>query len=131
MAVRAALPLSCPPRCARVLVCGGRDWTKTAWVYGALDHLDATYGPFEIVIEGDAPGIDRMAGYWARKHRLDNLKFPADWQTHGRKAGPIRNAKMLDEGKPELVVAFAGGRGTADMVARAENAGIPVVKVGW
>jgi hypothetical protein len=36
---------------------------------------------------------------------------------------------MLDEGKPDLVVAFPGGTGTADMVKRAELAGVKVVKL--
>jgi hypothetical protein len=53
----------------------------------------------------------------------------ADWNTHGRAAGPIRNQRMLDEVKPELVVAFPGGRGTADMVRRAREAGVNVYLV--
>ena len=50
--------------------------------------------------------------------------FPADWKVRGRAAGHIRNQQMLDEGRPHLVVAFPGGRGTADMVRRARAAGI-------
>lgn len=112
----------------RVLVCGGRDFSGTDVAYAALDRLRREYG-FDVVIEGDAHGADRIAGFWARKRRLDNLKFPADWAAHGRAAGPIRNQKMLDEGKPDLVIAFPGGRGTADMVRRAETAGVRVVHV--
>lgn len=55
--------------------------------------------------------------------------YPADWKRDGRGAGPIRNQRMIDEGKPHIVIAFPGGKGTADMVMRAEMAGIPVVKV--
>lgn len=53
----------------------------------------------------------------------------ADWKTHGRAAGPIRNQRMIDEWKPTLVIAFAGGRGTADMIRRAKAAGIEVREV--
>jgi hypothetical protein len=54
--------------------------------------------------------------------------FPADWETHGRAAGPIRNQAMLDEGKPYLVIAFWDGKskGTLDMISRATRAGVPV-----
>jgi hypothetical protein len=52
--------------------------------------------------------------------------YVAQWKKHGRAAGPIRNQRMLDKGKPDLVVAFPGGRGTADMIRRAERAGVPV-----
>ncbi len=108
----------------RVLVCGGRDFCDTALAYKALDRLHREHG-FDVLIEGDARGADRIAGYWARRSGIDNLRFPADWSAHGKAAGPIRNQRMIDEGKPDLVVAFPGGRGTADMVSRAEKAGIP------
>lgn len=109
----------------RLLVCGGRDFSDTSHAYHALDKLHRTHG-IGVVIEGDARGADRIAGYWARRNRVDNLKFRADWGKDGRAAGPIRNQRMLDEGKPDMVLAFPGGRGTADMVNRARAAGLPV-----
>lgn len=112
----------------RILVCGGRDWTDTEAVYRFLDKLLLSE-QIDAVIEGDARGVDRIAGFWARRNKIDNLKFRADWSAHGKAAGPIRNQKMLDEGKPDLVVAFPGGRGTADMVARAKRANIKTYEV--
>lgn len=61
-------------------------------------------------------------GFWVED-------FPADWERNGRAAGPIRNRQMLD-GKPDLVIAFPGGKGTADMVAEAKRRGIAVREVG-
>jgi hypothetical protein len=55
--------------------------------------------------------------------------FPAQWDRYGEAAGPIRNAWMLEFGKPDLVVAFPGGRGTADMISKARKAGIEVCEV--
>ena len=57
------------------------------------------------------------------------LAFPAEWKKHGKAAGPIRNRKMLQDGKPDLVLAFPGGRGTANMVELATDAGIRVMHV--
>jgi hypothetical protein len=59
---------------------------------------------------------------------VDELAFPADWERHGRKAGPIRNRTMLAVGKPDLVVAFPGRRGTEHMVAIARNANVPILE---
>ena len=112
----------------RVLVCGGRDFSDTAFAYRTLNRLHKERG-FDVVIEGDARGADRIAGYWARRLGVDDLKFRADWDAHGRRAGPIRNQRMLDEGRPDLVVAFPGGRGTADMTRRAREAGIEVIEL--
>jgi len=55
---------------------------------------------------------------------------PAEWDKFGRRAGPLRNEQMLREGKPDVVVAFPGGRGTAHMVRIAKEAGIDVLEIG-
>ena len=99
----------------RILVCGGRDFNDTSFIYNTLDGL-LRINPIEVVIEGDARGVDRIAGYWARKNNLINLKFRADWVRYGKSAGYIRNRQMLDEGLPDLVVAFPGGKGTESMI---------------
>ncbi len=107
----------------RVLVCGGRDYSDRKFVYQCLDALHKEH-PIDVLIEGGAVGTDRIAGGWAVKMGINNLVFPADWNKHGKAAGPIRNQRMLNEGKPDLVVAFPGGRGTADMMKRAKAAGV-------
>lgn len=112
----------------RILVCGGRDFADRDLVFRTLDGLAKT-DVIDAVIEGNASGADRIAGYWARKHRIKNMKFPPDWRTHGKAAGPVRNEKMLKEGAPDLVVAFPGGRGTRDMIRRAQSANVPVTVV--
>ena len=53
---------------------------------------------------------------------------PADWKQYGRGAGPIRNREMLQYSEPDIVVAFPGGAGTADMIRAARTAGYPVVQ---
>lgn len=109
---------------ARVLVCGGRDFDDQAAVFGALE-CHAVPGQ-DSIIQGGAPGADRLAREWCHQSLCQYENYPADWKTHGRAAGPIRNQQMIDEGRPTKVVAFPGGRGTADMVRRARAAGIPV-----
>lgn len=110
----------------RILVCGGRDYADQAMLFSALD-MEAEAGPINAIIQGDCPtGADKLARMWAisRNEHLD--RFPADWQAHGKAAGPIRNQQMIDVGKPTKVFAFKGGRGTADMIRRARGAGIAV-----
>jgi hypothetical protein len=111
----------------RVLVCGGRNYGvslgERECLYGALDQAAPT-----VVIEGGAQGADARAREWARHRRVPNETFTAEWGKYGKRAGPIRNQKMLDAGKPDLVLAFPGGYGTADMVAKAKAAGVRVVE---
>lgn len=112
----------------RILVCGGRDFSDRAFIERTLTRL-AKVESIDAVIEGNASGVDRIAGFWARQRDIPNLKFAADWEGLGRAAGPIRNQRMLDEGRPDLVIAFPGGRGTADMVRRAKAAGVKVEEI--
>ena len=106
----------------RVLVCGSRTWTDIGKVWQALDELDP-----DTVIEGCARGADRMAEEWATAHEVPIEHYPANWHRFGPSAGPRRNEMMLARGKPDLVVAFSmGTKGTADMLARAGVARIPI-----
>lgn len=109
----------------RILITGGRDFDERAMLFMALDRLHAEHG-FTILIHGDAKGADRLGGEWAVERSVVVLACPADWKRHGRGAGPIRNRQMLEH-KPDLLVAFPGGKGTADMVAVATKAGLRVV----
>jgi hypothetical protein len=67
-----------------------------------------------------------MAFNWAKDRGVEVLEFSADWKTHGKSAGPMRNRQMLNDGQPTAVVAFPGGRGTADMIRAAKAVGLPV-----
>ena len=113
----------------KVLVCGGRDFTNQEMLFGALDKLDADERIGD-VIHGAARGADMLAHEWAHQRQRRMWPYTADWKRDGRAAGPIRNKRMLDEGKPDLVVAFPGGRGTANMVDQARKAGVRVIEVG-
>lgn len=112
----------------RVLVCGGRDYEDRAQLFRVLDAAHLA-NPIICLIHGAARGADTLAADWALGRGVLCNAYPADWDRDGRAAGPIRNKKMLDVGKPHLVIAFPGGRGTANMKQQAEAAGVPVVSV--
>lgn len=114
----------------RVLVCGGRDFNENIFIWNVL-YQKHCKTPFTLVITGGARGVDFLADSWALQQRIKTKMFPADWQKYGFSAGPIRNQQMLDEGKPDLVIAFPGGIGTADMVRRAKKAGVKVEEVQY
>jgi hypothetical protein len=112
----------------RVLVCGGRDYSNSCAVCATLDEIDAG-SKIKAIITGMARGADMLAWEWAKDRGVHTDEFAADWARHGRAAGPIRNAEMLRDGMPDLVIAFPGGRGTANMVALARRAGVSVREI--
>jgi hypothetical protein len=118
----------------RVLVCGGRDYTDRDHIWNTLCEIDAKRGPITCIIHGAATGADSEAMIWAQTmaqggHAIKHAPFVADWRADGKAAGPIRNQRMLEAGKPDLVVAFPGAKGTSDMVRRAKKAGVEVMTV--
>ena len=109
----------------RVLVFGGREYSDRQRVFRALDALHAKH-TVTLVIHGGARGADTLGGQWAQERGLPVKVFMADWNTHGKRAGPLRNQQMLDEGKPDAAVGFPGGTGTQDMAGRLAKAGVKV-----
>lgn len=106
----------------------GRNFADRALVMTTLDKIAEERGPVVMVIQGGATGADALADDWACRRGIKSVAFKADWMTHGKGAGPIRNQRMLDAGQPDLVVAFEGGRGTADMITRTKRAGIEILE---
>lgn len=113
-----------------VIICGGRDTHLTPDDLRWLTQLRIARG-ITTVFHGNARGVDTSAKIWAELEGLHVHAFPANWQEEGRAAGPLRNACMLASmreavaGGPCAVIQFPGGRGTADMVAKARAAGVP------
>jgi hypothetical protein len=117
----------------RALICGGRDLglhdhRERVWQHGILDQLHAEHG-FTAIIEGGATGADQGARLFGNRVGIPVLTFDAEWDRLGKSAGPIRNARMLAEGKPDVVIAFPGQRGTRNMVHQAEVARVRVIKI--
>ena len=111
------------------LICGGRNFADQDMFDSAMSDFLRLRGRPEQIIQGGANGADRMASGWAGQHAIPCRVFYALWTLHGKMAGPIRNQRMLDEGKPDFVVAFPGGRGTTDMIKRSREAGIDVAEI--
>ena len=110
-----------------VLICGGRDFDNTKMM--RTEVLKLKQQGYEQIIEGGASGADSQAREAGIYFGLDVVTYWPNWERYGRAGGAIRNQKMLNEGMPHLVVAFPGGRGTADMVAKAIEFGVDVIEV--
>ncbi len=134
----------------RVLICGGRDfadlstkikgspeWREAMDEYAfGIDELNRLFDGVEniTVICGKARGADTMGEDWADIHFYPVDRYPIskqDWLDFGKRAGPRRNGIMLDKGKPDIVVAFPGGNGTADMVRKAKAAEVEVREIKY
>src|SRR5258707_15356809 len=103
----------------RVLVCGSRHFHDYERLKEVLDGHEISE-----IIHGGARGADTLSGDYGKGRNVPVRVWPADWNTYGKRAGPIRNHQMLSEGKPDLVVAFLApdSRGTKHMIEIAQKA---------
>lgn len=129
----------------RLVVTGSRYYVSTEHKFDCLmDKVlqtlvalrgEMTLDPMVLhIAEGGARGADEEIRKWASRmdpERVILRTFEADWAGDGRKAGPIRNKRMLEIHNPELVLAFwdgsTKGSGTFDCLQKATNLGIPVL----
>ena len=114
----------------RILVTGSRDWTDHDTVRDALATAIYQNVP-AVIVHGACPrGADAMASWWARRFRHLNIleePHPANWQLEGKRAGFIRNARMVNLGA-DICLAFVrnGSRGASHTAQLAAEAGIEV-----
>lgn len=113
----------------RILVTGGREYNDAISVNKVLDEARPYFAESFCIIQGTAKGADSLAAAWAKARGIPLMSFPANWDFYQLSAGQLRNHWMLQFGRPELVIAFPGGSGTAGMVKIAKAAGIAVYEI--
>lgn len=111
-----------------IVLTGGRDYDDAENTKKILRAVGPAATRFLV---GDCPtGLDFIAREWLLETGIEHQIFSADWKTHGRAAGPLRNRAMCNAAAPgAILVAFPGGRGTNDCVYAAKLKGIPVLRL--
>lgn len=110
-----------------VIVTGGRDFKDALSLAHALFDIRLEHGRIRTIVQGGASGADDIARRIAEGVGVRCVTFEADWKTHGRAAGPIRNRLMLEMYPEAIVLAMPGGRGTDNCVNEALRRGMRVV----
>jgi hypothetical protein len=111
----------------RLLVIGGRHFDEVVLVLDVLSQLHRHYA-IGALIRQATPGAESYAGYWAGLHGVHEIVFIPYLRRKGSFSDHERNTRMLTEGKPDALVAFPGGKGTADMVKKAKTYGLAIWK---
>ncbi|MDE0698354.1 MAG: DUF2493 domain-containing protein [Boseongicola sp.] len=114
------------PQGTLVAVTGGRDVADAGAVTASLDKARAKH-PDMVLVHGGGPGVERIAQRWAERNGVDQVVCKPDWNRHGRAAPFRRNAALLDL-LPKGVIAFPGSGITENLVDRARQLGIPVMR---
>jgi hypothetical protein len=120
----------------KLVVTGSRDgWATTpAPLVHSLGVVYDWYGREVRLSHGRARGIDTAADQIGRAYGWQIMPYPvrqSDWRLHGRVAGHLRNARMLESEQPDLLLAFIwrGSRGSTGCRDNALARGISCVTV--
>lgn len=107
----------------RLLICGDRNYNDKERIKEEIESLIKKDYFIECIIEGEANGADKLGREVGEELNIPIKAFPADWEKHGKAAGPIRNQQMIAEGRPDYILAFhksiEKSKGTMDMLQRA------------
>lgn len=109
---------------SEIIVTGGRNYSDKQKIDSVLSFINPTK-----IIQGGASGADWLAKNWALKNDTLCVTVYADWDTYGKAAGPMRNLKMINDFPNAIIVAFPGGKGTANCIANAVESGRIVLEV--
>lgn len=109
---------------SRILICGGREFNNLILFNNSMTTARQWFDKEFIIIQGGAKGADHMALMWAFTNGFPFMSVPPNWPFYDKAAGIISNGWMLKFAMPDLVIAFPGNTGTADMVKRTRAAGI-------
>lgn len=104
----------------KTIIAGGRDYRISQDDIEFLDSLEITE-----VVSGGAKGADTGGEEYAEERGIPIIRFNADWDKHGKAAGPIRNREMANYA--DAVVLFPGGRGTESMYKEAVKSDLTIL----
>lgn len=107
----------------KTIIAGSRTINNIQSIHEAV--LKAGW-PISEVVSGTAQGADTLGEQWAKSLHIPVTQFPADWDTHGRKAGFIRNCEMGDYADALLAIWDGQSRGTKHMIDYARKKGLQV-----
>lgn len=114
-----------------ILITGSRKYTDIFPMRDMLFEVIANVDDDKelVIVHGGAEGADWTAGFWANLYDIECRVYFADWKTHGKKAGPIRNSEMLEKENVDIVLAFPGPNsiGTWDMIKKAKANNIKTI----
>jgi len=114
----------------KAIVCGGRDWPtfskeQIEFIYDCIQKYD-----IDEIVSGGARGADSIIETLCNIVNFPFVKLDADWERYGKRGGYVRNSDMLDYiGDDGIVIAFPGGKGTANMTSIATENGNEVLYV--
>lgn len=114
----------------KVIIAGSRSFRS----YQALEKkCDKILSQVDVtaIVSGTASGADSLGERYAAAHNISVVRMPADWDTHGKKAGYLRNVAMANTADALILFWDGKSRGSGHMlnIAREKGLRVRVVRI--
>lgn len=108
----------------RLIIAGGRDFNDYDFLFKYYVEWDLELDDMEFleeIVSGGCKGADKLGERLAHEADVTIKRFPADWNKHGKAAGPIRNEEMAKYATHALIFWDGKSRGTKNMIDLCEK----------
>lgn len=110
----------------KVIICGSREFDDYDLLKEKCDNIlskKKEAGEEIVIISGCSRGADKLGEKYAEESGYEVLKFPANWEKYGKKAGYLRNEKMAEEANACIAFLKSGEecKGTKNMISLARK----------
>lgn len=109
----------------KVIIAGSRTFDNYKMLRTLCDIVLSRKDQVEVV-GGGAKGADELGRRYAKERGYKFTLFPADWDKHGKKAGPIRNGEMAEYADGLILFWDGKSRGSKNMLEQARKKGLKV-----
>jgi len=109
----------------KLLIAGSRTFANYQILSQNVDNVLSKTLEEVAIISGTARGADTLGERYAEERGFEVVRMPADWDAHGKAAGPIRNKAMSNLATHAIIFWDGQSRGTANMIYLCKQAGIP------
>ena len=112
----------------KVIIAGSREFTDYALLEKKCDKILKDIPKDKlIIVSGKCSGADLLGEHYAKSRGIPIEEFPADWNKHGKAAGPIRNKQMAYYAS-HLIVFWNGNDkgGSINMIKQAREQGLTI-----
>jgi len=110
----------------RLAIVGSRFFTDYEYMKLVFEDFVADNGAITAIVSGGAKGADTLAQQIANEYNITMQVWPADWNSNGNAAGPIRNKQIVEDSDAMLAFLAPDSRGTMNSISLARKKGIDV-----
>jgi hypothetical protein len=100
----------------KLIIAGSREFNDYQLLIDTLKEHNLNVNTVTKVVSGCAHGADKLGERWAVSQCIPIARFPADWDSYGKRAGYVRNGEMAEYADACIVFWNGSSKGTKHMI---------------